>query len=162
MSIGLLNHWRSVLRIQFPLYFESTLLFTKTFWKPRCKCKFNIFNQKETIQHLLVDCKFTKRLYCFLSSICNFDFCQLSASKFIQNIAHNKPKHITNVLLLITKQYIYRKRCLSKKPSILELQKEISRTYFVELYRAKENNQISHFQKKWSPVKTCIFIMKET
>ena len=76
----------------------------------------------------------------------------ITRESIILNNVIEKPQHIFNTLILLTKQYLYRKRCLKNIPNIGELQKEIITTHNVEKYLAIQKGSLYKHSKKWSPV----------
>ena len=61
----------------------------------------------------------------------------------------NNPGHIKNFLCLVTKQYIYRKRCLKQPLNFYELKKEIYQLQNTEKYITVKNSMIHRHLKKW-------------
>ena len=65
---------------------------------------------------------------------------------------HNIKNNIANTIMLITKQYIYRKKCLKEKPNLKGLKLEIMYTKQIELYNACIDGRQVKVSKKWEPV----------
>ena len=61
----------------------------------------------------------------------------------------NNSKHVKNFLCLVTKQYIYRQRCLGKSLQYQELLASIIKLRNIEKYIAMKNNRLSKHNKKW-------------
>ena len=58
--------------------------------------------------------------------------------------------NVKNIICLILKQYIYRKRCFKEAPNINEFKKLIWNIRNVERYIAVKNSQEDKHMKKWS------------
>ena len=124
-------------------------------WKiidsPLCSfCK----NETENISHLFIKCDNARRLWSeFKNWIRNKGFNQVidTADIALNNIDKN-PKHILNLLALITMQYIYRCRCLKVLPNFQQLVKEFEEIYKVEKYIAYSQNKTAICEKKWSQI----------
>ena len=64
-------------------------------------------------------------------------------------MVHPVKSHITNMLILLAKQHIYRYRCLKEEPDIRVFTKQVRMIYSYETYYAKMNKKISKHNKKW-------------
>lgn len=73
-----------------------------------------------------------------------------SESNKIFNLVHPKPGHIVNMIILITKQYIYRCRCFGKLPVFEVLNAEIQNIQKIEYTIAKDKGKLQYFYEKWS------------
>ena len=56
---------------------------------------------------------------------------------------------MVNTIILITKQFIYVKRCLKQNLQFVELAMVINRMKNVEAYIAKKNGTMNKHNKKW-------------
>ena len=143
--------------------FQYRLLHNKIFcnnilihWKKVDSAVCNLCTkEKQDILHLIVHCTRVQPLWKWLQK--QFEKVQI-VTKFSEysimfNLVHEQPQHICNFIALITKQYIFRCKCLNEKPNIHELNIEIDNMYEIELYNARKNNMVSKHVKKWSPVK---------
>ena len=63
---------------------------------------------KETVSHLFIECIAVQRLWNFIENICDKE---LNIKDILLNSVVPNPKHVENVLVLVTKQFIYRQRC---------------------------------------------------
>lgn len=66
------------------------------------------------------------------------------------NIVHCSFSHIINLIVLTTKQYIYRSRCAGIIPSFEVLSIEIETVKKIECNLATEAGKLSYFYRKWS------------
>ena len=114
----------------------------------------------ETIIHLLFQCKFSKRIWTYLNTRTQnsnlwFDKSNNIIPKtLIMNNSNDKMNHVSNFIVLITKQYIYRYKCFNKIPNINGLKNEIRNHYYIEEYIAKKELKIEKHKKKWENVNT--------
>ena len=67
------------------------------------------------------------------------------------NLVHDNPTHITNLLLLISKQYMYYCKCIGKIFSCKELLIRIESMYQIELYNYSKDHKRRKHLLKWSP-----------
>ena len=115
---------------------------------------------KQTITHLLVNCKYVCPLWQKLqakmrrNSIKDFNF---NLESIILNTASSQT--IVNLIVLIVKQYIYRCKCLGNKPNYKEIEYEIQLYYHIERYN-NSGRKLERITKKWSTVFDC-FLRKE-
>ena len=109
---------------------------------------------KETIEHLLVECHFSQTVWFamqnFVKRFSNETF-SLQKSQLLLNCVHPNPGHVFNFICLVTKQYLYRKRCQKDLPNVNELNGVILSYENVEKYNAIKNNMLVKHQKKWHP-----------
>ena len=105
----------------------------------------------ENIFHLLWECKFTKRIW---NELYRWLDCTnlLTKENILYNNFHKKPSHISNLLGLILKQYIYRCRCQKKIPTITNYSKEVQLMYNIEKYNSTKTNHKSQTINTWKPV----------
>lgn len=72
-----------------------------------------------------------------------------SLENIIFNTVHPKPGHIVNMLVLITKQLVYRCRCLEMRPNIDLLINEIITIRKMEYIYAKQKEKLPKHFSKW-------------
>ena len=76
-------------------------------------------------------------------------FIQMSDSE----LAINTEGHIlTNLISIITKQYVYARRCFSTMPSPGVIIEKIKEFRHIESCAAFKNNQTEKFNQKWGPL----------
>ena len=106
---------------------------------------------KETIEHLFCDCEKVAELWNYVKTIINLT--ELKQEEILLNTITTNPRLLANCLVLLTKYYIYRTRCLQGNLDVNAL-----RNYFVE-YRntefaiAKRKDKVSLHNIKWQDVK---------
>ena len=114
-----------------------------------CKC------ENETISHLFFFCDIVKKLWHDLINYCVDQFkitvYSLSPAKMLMNQLVPKRNHVANFLCLVTKQYIYRQRCLSKDINFVGLKSIIIHVENMEKYIALKNNRFYVHLSKWRP-----------
>ena len=72
-----------------------------------------------------------------------------SEQNVICNLLIENPKNVKNFICLLTKQYIYRQKCLGKSLSFMELRNHIKTIEIYEKYNAIRSNQLYKHEKKW-------------
>ena len=108
--------------------------------------------QKETTIHMLFECEKVYPLWLQLKAYildtyqCNIS---LNKSSVIQNTVGPTKYHLSNLLCLVTKQFIYRQRCLKNTLHFPQLKSEINKVQNIEKYIAVKNNKLSIHQCKW-------------
>ena len=140
---------------QYRLMHRAIVLNTQLYkWKMRddnlCTwCKKN----PETIEHFFFDCKETQ---CFWEDVKDYarvclhiDIMLENRKNILWNRVHENPMHLSNFIVLLAKQYMYRVRCQNKCISIYQFKAEVYRTKNVEQYIAIKNNNTVKFERKW-------------
>ena len=127
------------------LLFKIPLNVDLYLWKKRdsdlcsfCNC------HKEDIIHFFKECKETSRLWQNLAEFININIPELESI-----ILNNFTDKATSMIILITKQYIYRKRCCNEKISWPSLKSEILLLRDIEIDNAKQNLNMQKCIKKW-------------
>ena len=87
-----------------------------------------------------------KELWCYIENMIEK---QLNSQKILTNHAVRNPKRIENVIVLITKQYIYKMRCIQKAPSIQALENVIKLCKNVEAEIAQAKGKLDAHAQKW-------------
>ena len=112
--------------------------------KQNNKCTF-CSEEKETYLHLFVYCKKVQLLWIYVEQFMmryNNNMIDFGTDKVVTNLLiTDQPGHIKNFLCLITKQYIYRQRCLQQELSVTELKHNILQIERTEKYIATKNNK---------------------
>ena len=119
-------------------------------WKmldnPRC----TFCDEEESYKHLFFDCRYVQPVINFVYNLTSGE--DKDYSNWMFNKIKPKKDHIINMYAMISKQYVYRCRCLKRKPSIVALTDEILLINKIELIEARRNRKYDHFNKRWSPV----------
>ena len=111
--------------------------------------------QKQTVIHLLLECKVSKILW---TEICKMlgpkltSECEWDNWSIISNKVHSNAKHIVNILVLSTKYFIFQQKCLGNTPTITGLKREFEFLYKYEKDNAFQNMKSKAFYRKWLPV----------
>lgn len=108
--------------------------------------------EPETDIHLFCECTFVQQIWqVVVEWISKFvgNRVKLNAETIMFNNIVNNPKHVVNVIVLITKFNIYRSRCMGNKPSIVVLVDDIMTYYKMELLGAKIKGKEYSCQEKW-------------
>ena len=117
------------------------------------ECTFCKKEDEDTF-HIFFLCEYVKPLINFFYEIC-FN-CGLDANRNILNFLFNtvveKKNHIVHFLCIFIKQYIYRMRCLGKKPTVKSLIIQIELHHTIELSIARSVHKVVKHNKKWSPI----------
>ena len=116
-----------------------------------CKC------EKETYVHLFVYCQCVRDLWVnveqTMSIVGGLEPIHFDTDTVMWNrVIRNNAEHVKNLICLVTKQYIYRKRCQSSTPEFHELKQIIFNIRAIERYIATKNNKLSKHNKKWKTV----------
>ena len=135
--------------------FQYRLLHNKIFCNVQlvywAKVESNICNlcnaEKQTIIHLLVECKQSKDIWENFHKTFLNDEAQkpITFENVLFNNVCENSNHIINFLVLITKQYIYRCKCQNDKISWNALLAEYKLIKRTEIYNAT-------VKRRWSPV----------
>ena len=74
-----------------------------------------------------------------------------SAKTIMLNTVHPHSKHITNFLVLVTKQYIYACKCQRVPYNFKDAINRFENIYYLERYNASKNNRLFQHETKWAP-----------
>ena len=112
-----------------------------------------VLEHRETYSHLFCECKEAKNLWNQFSEYVQDNFKrtiknELSTKNIIFNKISQKKADVVNLLCLLTKQYIYKQRCLGKKLSWGKLRKLFLHIENVEKYIAISNGRLNYHTKK--------------
>ena len=102
---------------------------------------------KESIIHLFCECKETKILWDFVKQKC--EIAMLDPKKIIMNRITTPVNSVENMIVLITKHYIYRTKCKNEKPSKRALEQYIKEIEIIEETIARSKNKSATHEKKW-------------
>ena len=107
----------------------------------------------ETLVHLFFECPKIQSLWQEVLDYCRSRFkvhdMSLNAGSIIKNQLVKKASHVVNFVCLVTKQYIYRQRCIAQNINITELKAIFSHIESIEKYVAIKNEKLNHHLKKW-------------
>ena len=103
----------------------------------------------ESYKHLFFECNHVRRLWYSAELFKDKSNTMLSYKNIVLNQVHQRVNHVDNFICLLTKQYIYRQRCLKKDLSSFELRNHIRMTENVEKSIAFKNNRVRYHNDKW-------------
>ena len=108
--------------------------------------------ETETITHHLWECPTAQHIWQNLKDW----FMQKTGRNIsftVENIIFNNitknPIDSSNIICLITKQYLYSSRCLKEIPNFYKLKIKITETYNIEKYLAISMDKLKKHEKKW-------------
>ena len=142
--------------------FQYRLLLNKIFtndtlahWKivPNNLCEICNENTKQTIDHLLYECTVVQTIWKKLESELAIPDTVWNCKTIFSNQIHREKLHIVNLIALITKQVIFRLKCLKERVSYTKVAIEIKMFHSVESWNAQIQCKTVHHEKIWSPVK---------
>ena len=114
--------------------------------------------EKETINHLLVHCKYVQPIWDCVREICNqiskTEIIVISEKAIMENLINPRLEHVFNFICLVTKQFIYSNKCTQTKLTKQGLIQRIEKYKRYELYQAKRENTLRKHCKKWLIVDT--------
>ena len=128
-------------------------------WKIKSsgECSFGCQEQVETIKHLFMDCPVINNLYLKVRNYTR-KFAGNDIVLTYENVITNKVvypySNVKNLLMLLTKYYVYSCRCQRKGLQFNELRAIFVKTQQLEKYIAIKNGKLSVHNKKWSTSKS--------
>ena len=109
--------------------------------------------EEETISHLLYSCPMVYELWVKLVEWLEQKFSQTRISLDLKSVLLNrleqKKTSAINFICLITKQYIYKEKCINGALNFGALKTHISHIENVEKYIAKKNDRLAKHYFKW-------------
>ena len=107
---------------------------------------------EESYVHLFFLCEHVQELWSQVAEYIRVEFgitsLLLTPQAVVMNEIH-KSDLVANFLCLVTKQYIYRQRCMKKEIIFYELKALFKKIRNIEKYIAIKNGKIQIFNKKW-------------
>ena len=106
----------------------------------------------ETYSHFFYDCHLLDPLWSHIKNKYNTDKAGMFTTwNVITNLVHPKPGNVLNLICLITKQILYRERCMTKKiPRCSQIDKEVNQIKLSEYYIASSKRKLRKHAEKWS------------
>ena len=103
--------------------------------------------EKETIEHLLYDCKYVRPLWSWLQEKVNtkLDFSKIYLNEILLN-----PRLVENCIALLIKFYIYRTRCMGQRLSLQSCKNYIEEFKNIEEEIARSKGKSQMHTIKWS------------
>jgi hypothetical protein len=106
----------------------------------------------ETIQHLLAECKIVKNIWLQLQKWITRKLCipfKLNNYHILFGTDIKESNYAANLLIIITKFCIYKKRCQKLYPSFIPLQREIEKYFKLEQFIFLKNQNNEQYENKW-------------
>lgn len=114
----------------------------------------------ETLIHFFIACPKTDKLWMDLKHFIEQndntgirDLVSFTPVNIILNSVHPKPSHVVNMLVLITKQLIFRNRCLQRSINFAQIEHEIELMYKLEENIANQTHKLRKHYEKWGCIK---------
>ena len=101
----------------------------------------------ESILHLFCECEIVTHLWNYVKKIIKQT--NITKTQILLNTVTDNPKMGANCIVLFTKFYIYRTRCLQESLTVNGLQKFIQDQINIEFCIAKNKVKVSQHQRKW-------------
>ena len=100
----------------------------------------------------MCNCNKVQDLWIYVKSLDLGKQANMSNENIIFNDVQNNPKVVMNTIVLITKRYIYRCRCLNEKLNVNVLKAFIREFKCIEFEIAKNKEKVSLHEQKWELV----------
>ena len=79
------------------------------------------------------------------------DTLDIDSERILFNQVHPKNGHVVNMIISVTKQFIYRCRCMNQIPQANPVFNIIDTLYSYKKYYAISNRKFWKYTKKWEP-----------
>ena len=142
--------------------FQYRLLHNKIFcnnilfhWKKVNSQTCNLCNKsKQDILHLLFHCQISKNVLTEVTNWLELHVKEINImlENVILNKVHPNANNISNFVILVYKQFIFRCKCLNQVPKIQTFFSKLEMLHDIEYYNAVKQNLTNKHIKKWSPV----------
>ena len=109
-------------------------------------------NHRETIEHLFWECEKIKLVWTRINELIPEHKKIDTFNTVVTNVWLGKSISVIEEIILITKQFIYRRRCLGKPISVKLCEDEIRMNFQIQLFNAKKGGTLEKTLKKWSPI----------
>ena len=113
-------------------------------------------DEDETLTHLFFECAIVKDLwniiidkYIVKEIGVDHQELHLNLNNIVLNKIHGKKNHIVNFICLVTKQFIYRQRCLKENLIFPNWRNYVSNIKNIEKYIAIKNNRLKYHLNNW-------------
>ena len=116
-------------------------------WKLKTSPLCDLCNQrKQTVKHFFWECSIAQSIWCKIKEI--FIGEELTYTE-VANLRYND-RAIIGCIILITKQYMYRQKCMDLPITLPQLYAEIKLVENMEYFGAKRKDKIDQHVKRWS------------
>ena len=112
---------------------------------------------KQTVKHLFWECKMVEKLWNKIENFINKclyinqEVKIQSYSDIFLGTVHVQRCHIINLLVLVSKHYIYTTKCKNQKLSFYSVLRIFDELYKVEKYYSKQSDKERKHEIKWKP-----------
>ena len=103
------------------------------------------------MEHLFFECQIIKKLWDNVESLLHKyskNYNELKKATIMFNNFHNNYSDVANLIGIVTKQYIYKQRCMKKPINYYELRNDILRIENIECYIATKHGKLGKHNKK--------------
>ena len=108
--------------------------------------------ETENLEHIFMNCTITKPIWDKLYDLTGTHIAPTFVDIFLNTFpSHDVPK-VFHFLVLLTKQYLYRMRCLKERITVAKFETEVYTTFRIELYNANQNFTVAKCLKKWKTI----------
>ena len=111
----------------------------------------------ETAVHLLVECPIVQYLwrnvFIYIKECFSIEVSEPSTTAIILNDVHKGHPKAVNMLVLITKQFIYSQKCMGQQLAFPVLKALFKRVENIERYIAIKNGKVNLYEYKWGKVR---------
>ena len=106
-------------------------------WKIKSSDKCENCNEKQTWIHMLYYCECVQDIWKYVQDKCKqSEILTWKLPNVLSNSVHPKTKNVVNTVILFTKQFIYKNKCMENKPVIKNLIDELELFIKIETHNA--------------------------
>ena len=102
---------------------------------------------KESPKHLFFECKYAQNMYKHLND--TYKIPKVSWENVILNNINENPQHKSNLMVIITKQYLYRCACQDKEPNTRYIENEIKFIQKIQYNKAITTGSTAKYNRNW-------------
>ena len=121
-------------------------------WGIKDEDKCTYCEEQENLLHFYTQCGLAKKFWSDIEVFCNNNYktkFTLTPEKIIFNNVEKDPRHVVNFIVFVAKSFMYSKRCLNTKYTVIEFESLIKDCRNSEYFYAKKANKTSKHYKKW-------------
>ena len=108
----------------------------------------------ELTLHFFYHCKIVAPLITWLQDVCKVnDICsRINDIDFVLNTSNDNPTHVINFISIFMKQYMYKNRCLKRKPTLNGFLIELELHHKIEYTIVINECKLGKHMHRWSPI----------
>ena len=129
------------------LRLPTNMLLSK--WKIKSSNECDYCTEIQDFFHMIWGCMYVQRIWMLLER----EF-SLPTLKYTSIVSCDLTDHFTSMIVLITKQWIFRQKCQNKTLRYSELKHEICQKEKIEKINALSLDRIERHESKWRPLNT--------